>query len=100
MAVYCCGKILDTNFCPECGTNILEAHKRGETPYPYRFTIYLHGEKCDESKNDVIEELGLPDGHRLINEIIGCDYEVALTYEIVDENSGVKLVEVDGHEIK
>lgn len=96
---YCCGRVLESNFCPDCGSSTEVARKLGKSPYPYQFETYLHGRKADEGKDEIIEELGLENGHRLIDDIIGCDYEVKLTYEITDENSNVKLVAVDDKKV-
>lgn len=99
MSVYCCGKILETSFCPDCGTSVSDAKKEGNTPYPYQFDVYLHGDH-GEGKDEIIEELGLDDRSDLAQDIIRCDYEVKLTYRIADENSKVKLIAVDGRELK
>ena len=98
MSIYCCGRVLKTSFCPDCGTSSLDAERAGKNPYPYRFDIYLHGSKGDESKDEIIEELGLSNGDVLVDKIIGCDYEVKLTYEIKDENSNVELISATNDE--
>lgn len=93
--VYCCSRIMESNFCPDCGTSFETARAAGLTPFPYQFEIYLHGRAADEGKDEIIKELGLEDGHKLIANIYQCDYEVKLTYEIKDENSSTKLIAVD-----
>ena len=53
---------------------------------------------CQKKQDEIIEELGLSNGDVLVDKIIGCDYEVKLTYEIKDENSNVELISATNNE--
>ena len=100
--IFCCDRVLESNFCPDCGKGVEEAKQDRQTPYPHRFDTYLHGDK-GEGKQEIMDELGLdwddPDDSVMVNKVSRCDYEVKLTFEITDENSDIKLVAVDGMEI-
>lgn len=95
--VVCCGKVLKTPFCPDCGKPMAEAEKEKQSLFPSKFTTYLHGDKHDEQKEKIVESLGLSvyEEHPATNAIMGCDYEVQIDW-IVFEDGNIVIDKVNG----
>ncbi len=87
----CCGKILKTPFCPNCGTKETDSEKL-ETLYPLIYKTYAHGDKesgscyCDENniENENVRET-----------IIYSNYEMSQTISI-NEDGTSEIVECNG----
>ncbi|CAG7579702.1 MAG: hypothetical protein SLAVMIC_00030 [uncultured marine phage] len=94
MKVYCCGEVLESNFCPNCGGTMEKAIENKETPFPYTFKTYLHGEK----EYGVAEKLGIEERSKLWDNIVGCAYEICLEWEITEDEQ-LNLIKVDGERV-
>ena len=95
ITVFCCNALMKTAYCPQCGKSMAVAEKENVSPYPRRFTVYIH-EEDDYELRELVNELGLTRHDKLHDEIIGCAYEIALGFEATAKDGQVNLIKVDG----
>jgi len=92
--LFCCGEVLETMFCPHCGTPYEDVIVRGN-PYPHRFKTYVHGSSDeDENIDEMITKLGIDSEGKEAEEIYCCDYEVGLEFEL-NENKPITITGVE-----
>ena len=79
--VFCCKKLLLSKFCPECGKSFNIAQVEALDPYPVSFITSLHGEGSeDESRESLVQSLGLVRNSDAAEDILKCDYEVNIVW--------------------
>ena len=85
MMKRCCDEVVDSSYCKHCGTKYEDI----ETPaYPFELETWAHGNRDDEDKREIAEQLGL---NKIDSYTIqGIDYEVKLTF-IVDRDDDGEL---------
>jgi hypothetical protein len=81
---HCCNTPVESNYCQHCGKFVDEI----PDTYPVSFTTFIHGNKEDEEKRDLVEELKIPRSEA--HKIYGIDYEVELEF-IIDLNESGTL---------